>query len=76
MRGCLQRQMRLLQGADSVLLPTPGNETLNLFDIVELRRKKKTEAPEGPPSGAFFKWKREDTKKKISHGGKMNKKTP
>lgn len=68
MRGCLQRQMRLLQGADSVLLPTPGNETLNLFDIVELRKKKKTEAPEGFPPALFSKWKREGTKKSVMAG--------
>ena len=54
MRGCLQRQMRLLQGADSVLLPTPGKETLNLFDVVELRKKKKTEATEGYSLRRFF----------------------
>lgn len=72
MRGCLQRQMRLLQGADSVLLPTPGNETLNLFDVVELRRKKENRSAGGVPSGAFFQMetRRHKKKKKSVMAGK------
>ena len=66
MRGCLQRQMRLLQGADSVLLPTPGNETLNLFDIVELRKKKENRSAGGSSLRRFFSNGNEKTQKKKS----------